>query len=83
MNITRDNLHPQLTCDACQRQIESRNDDDDYLFLNPLPRPASERGTVTDMAFVPDLDRGHHFCGLRCLCQWAAAQRSPFTGKPW
>lgn len=75
---------PKMTCDHCQKEIVHSNSGDEFLALTPLPRRASRSGcTVTDVLLTPELTGPKNFCGIRCVCQWAVKQISPYTGKPY
>lgn len=70
----------KLICDGCGESIEHRNSDDDYLRLIPGQRPGG--GVVTDMVWIPEIEREHSFHRLTCLVKWLSTKTSPFTGKP-
>lgn len=66
----------RITCDGCGTDLTITGNSIAWrLALTPQKIPCHS-GAVTDMWIEPDLDRAHHFCGLRCLFLWVDRYRS-------
>lgn len=69
-----------ITCDHCGEDITVTGNCEDYrLVLESESRTpwyvleGKTGGFVTAMAMQPPISRPHHFCGFRCLKEWAVA----------
>ena len=68
-----------ITCDSCDKEliVDSSYPHDWGIEVAPKDFGTNSSGMVYACICHPPIDRKHHFCGLKCLAQWAEKQVVP------
>jgi hypothetical protein len=71
-------IETEVKCDSCNSKLDTptQYEADYYLELSQDSAPRAAGATFA-MYVHPLLDRRKHFCGFKCLENWAKKQTTP------